>query len=68
MAGNGEDILYLAREGWEEEFAEIYPGVSRELDGNGEPTGVEIMDASRAFSQVIEPLAESLEKSASYGE
>ena len=42
MAGNEEDILYLAREGWEEEFVGICLGVSLELDGNGAPVGVEL--------------------------
>ena len=57
-----QDILYLAQEGWEEDSVEIYPGVTLELDQNGEPIGVEIMDASRLLKPVIAPL---MEKSAS---
>lgn len=57
-----QDILYLAQEGWEEEYVEIHPGVNLELDGNGDPIGVEIMRAS----QLLKPVMASLtEKSAS---
>lgn len=57
-----QDILYLAQKGWEEDSVEIYPGVTLDLDQNGEPIGVEIMDASRLLKPVIAPL---MEKSAS---
>ena len=57
-----QDILYLAQEGWEEEYVEIHPGVNLELDKNGDPIGVEIMRAS----QLLKPVMASLtEKSAS---
>lgn len=57
-----QDILYLAQEGWEEESVEIHPGVNLELDGKGDPIGVEIMRAS----QLLKPVMASLtEKSAS---
>ena len=57
-----EDILYLAQKGIAAESAELCPGVTIELDQDGEPIGVEIMDASRLLKPVIAPL---MEKSAS---
>jgi uncharacterized protein YuzE len=48
-----EDILYLAREGKEEEVIEISPGVNAELDASGKLMGVEIFKASRLFKDVI---------------
>ena len=53
-----EDILYLAKEGREEEVVEIYPGFNLELDKDGDLLGVEILDASRLLNQVIGPLME----------
>jgi len=51
------DALYVAtREGEEEEFVEISPGVNVELDSEGRVIGIEILNASKALSSVIEPL------------
>jgi uncharacterized protein YuzE len=50
------DVLYLAREGQEEEVVEAYPGLNLELDANGELIGVEILQASLLLKEVIEPL------------
>ena len=50
------DILYLAREGEEEEVVEVYPGLNLEMDANGELIGIEIMQASRMLKEVIGPL------------
>lgn len=52
------DLLYIAREGDEEETVEIQPGVNLELNKNKEIIGIEILDASRVFSGIIEPLRE----------
>ena len=57
-----QDILYMAQKGIAAESAELCPGVTIELDQDGEPIGVEIMDASRILKPVIAPL---MEKSAS---
>ncbi len=51
------DVLYVVtREGEEEEFIEISPGVNVELDSEGRVIGIEILNASEAFSGIIEPL------------
>jgi uncharacterized protein YuzE len=52
------DLLYIAREGDEEETVEIQPGVNLELNKDKEIIGIEILDASRVFSGIIEPLRE----------
>ena len=42
------DVLYiLAKKGIEEEFVEIVPGVSLEMDERGDVIGIEILNASR---------------------
>ena len=48
-----EDILYLAKEGQEEEMVEIAPGVNAELDAAGNLLGVEIFEASKLLKDVI---------------
>ena len=51
------DALYVVtREGEEEEFVEISPGVNVELDSEGRVIGIEILNASKALSSIIEPL------------
>jgi len=51
------DALYIvAREGEEEEFVEISPGINVELDSEGRVIGIEILNASNALSRIIEPL------------
>jgi len=51
------DVLFFAiREGGEEEFVEIAPGINVELDEKGEVIGIEIINAS----QVLKPVAKSL--------
>ncbi len=51
------DVLYVVtREGEEEEFIEVSPGVNIELDAEGRVIGVEILNASEALSGIIEPL------------
>ena len=51
------DALYIVtREGEEEEFVEISPGVNVELDSEGRVIGIEILNASKALSGIIEPL------------
>ena len=50
------DVLYLAREGQEEEVIEVYPGVNLEFGPERELVGVEILGASRLLKEVVEPL------------
>ncbi len=50
------DVLYLAREGEEQEVVEVYPGLNLEVDADGELIGVEILQASLLLKEVIGPL------------
>ena len=50
---DNEDILYLAKEGEEEEIVELAPGVNVELDSSGSLIGVEVFNASFVFKDVI---------------
>jgi len=50
------DVLYLAREGQEEEVVEVYPGVNLEFGPEQELLGVEILGASQLLKGVVEPL------------
>ncbi len=54
------DVLYLAREGKEEEVIEVYPGVNLEMNAEGELIGVEILQASQLLKGVIEPIRSKL--------
>lgn len=51
-----EDILYIAKEGREEEFVELAPGINVELDDSGELIGVELFNASNLLKDVIKPM------------
>jgi len=51
-----QDVLYLAKEGEEEEFVEVQPGINIELDGDRQVIGVEIVKASEVLREVIEPV------------
>lgn len=51
-----EDILYIAKEGKEEEVVELSPGVNVEFDSSGELIGIELFNASTILKDVIEPL------------
>ena len=51
-----ENILYIAKEGKEEEIVELSPGVNVELDSSGELIGIELFNASAILKDVIEPL------------
>ena len=56
-----EDILYLAREGEEEEVLEVSPGVNMELDASGKLIGVEIFRASMRFKDVLKQMEKKLQ-------
>ena len=51
-----EDILYLAKEGQEEEIVELAPGVNVELDSSGKLIGVEVLKASNMFKDVLKSM------------
>ena len=51
-----KDVLSIAKEGIEEEFVEVYPGINLELDKTGGFIGIEIMRASAIFRDVVEPI------------
>ena len=50
------DVLYLGiHKGIEEEFVEIAPGISVELDESGKVIGVEVLNASRIPKSISKP-------------
>ena len=51
-----EDVLYLGKEGQEEEVIELFPGVNVELDGSGKLIGLELFNASTLFKDVVKPM------------
>lgn len=55
-----EDILYLAKEGQEEEVVELSPGVNIELDATGKLIGVEVFRAASLFKDVIKLMEKRL--------
>ena len=55
-----QDVLYLAREGQEEEVVELAPGVNVELDISGNLIGVEVFKASSLFRNVIKLMERKL--------
>jgi uncharacterized protein YuzE len=55
-----EDILYLAKEGGEEEVVELSPGVNIELDASGSLIGVELFNASTLFKDVIKSMEKKI--------
>ena len=46
------DVLYIAKEGEEEEAIEVYPGLNLEKDSAGDLIGVEILRASKIAAQL----------------
>ncbi len=59
------DILYIAREGEEEEFIEIQPNINVELDKERQIIGIEIMQASVILKDILEPLQQKVKMMAS---
>ena len=56
------DVLYIiTREGKEEEFVEIAPGINIELDEEGRVIGIEILNASEFLKSVAKPLYEHIQ-------
>ncbi len=56
-----QDILYLAKEGEEEEVVELGSNVNMELDRDGKLIGVEIFKASSMFKDVIKMMEKKLQ-------
>jgi len=56
-----QDILYLAKEGYEAEFVELSPGVNVELDDSGKLIGVEVFKASTVLKDVIKLIEKRLQ-------
>jgi uncharacterized protein YuzE len=56
-----EDILYLAKDGQEEEVVELGPNVNMELDKAGNLIGVEVFQASQLFKDVIKQMDKKLQ-------
>ncbi len=56
-----EDILYLGREGQEEEVVELSPNVNMELDKAGNLIGVKVFQASQLFKDVIKQMDKKLQ-------
>jgi uncharacterized protein YuzE len=56
-----QDILYLGREGLEEEAVELAPGVHVELNKSGEVIGLEVFNAASRFRHVIKPMEQRIE-------
>ena len=54
------DILYLAKQGQEEEVVEISPGVNVELNKRGELIGVELFNASNLLKDIIQPMQKKI--------
>ncbi len=52
------DVLYISKEGREEKFVELFPGIHIELNEKGEFIGLEILNASRMLRDVVKPLSE----------
>ena len=58
---DAEDILYLGKEGQEEEVVELSSGVNIELDSSGKLIGVEVFNASSLFKDVIKLMEKKLQ-------
>jgi uncharacterized protein YuzE len=56
-----EDILFLGKEGQEQEVREVSPGLNLELDANGALIGVEVFNASRMFKDILKPMENRLQ-------
>ena len=58
------DVLYIVtREGEEEEFVEVAPGINVELDNVGKVIGIEILHASKFFKPIAKSLYRQMELS-----
>ncbi len=56
------DILSFLKDGREDAFIEIYPGIKIELDDNKEFIGIEILNASQVLKDVLKPIQENYQR------
>ncbi len=56
------DVLSIAKEGIEEEYMEMHPGIHVELDKEGNVIGIEILRASSLLKDVVEPLRKKVQR------
>lgn len=56
-----QDVLFLGRQGEEEETVELSPGVNVELDNSGNVIGLEVFNAAARFQHVLKPMEENIE-------
>ena len=56
-----DDILYLGKEGQEEEVIELSTGVNMEIDESGKLIGVEVFKASSLFKAIIKQMEKRLQ-------
>ena len=61
MYDEESDILYLAKEGHEEEVVELSPGVNLELDEAGKLIGIELFHASALFKDILSLMQKRLQ-------
>ncbi|MBI2322265.1 MAG: DUF2283 domain-containing protein [Chloroflexi bacterium] len=52
----GGDVLYIAVPGELDHSAELYPDINVDMNGEGDPIGIELLGASRVLKDAIEPL------------
>lgn len=56
------DIMYIVtKDGNEEEFIEVAPGINIELNENGEVIGIEIFKASEFLKPIVKTLYENIQ-------
>lgn len=53
------DVLSFLKDGKEDAFIEIYPGIHIELDDKKEFIGIEILNASQVLKNVLKPIQEN---------
>lgn len=53
------DVLSFLKDGIEDAFIEIYPGINIELDDKKEFIGIEILNASQVLKDVLKPIQEN---------
>jgi uncharacterized protein YuzE len=52
--------IIIGKEGEEEEFVEVQPGINVEFDKHRQVIGVEIMRASEILKDIIEPVRQKI--------
>jgi uncharacterized protein YuzE len=52
--------IIIGKEGEEEEFVEVQPGINVEFDKDRQVIGVEIMRASEILKDIIEPVCQKI--------